>query len=281
MSLPHEGHVLGIDVGYSKRRATTGLCLLSWTGNNVTWSCRNATSDLCSRQSHLSSLVDNAGPISAVAIDGPLRPNLEIQDTYRVCESLLSRGSFQKRGKPGPSSSPVGKRLHRESKTLAELAFKTCNVETATWQSRIHHKALVEAFPNLFLGVLCDEAMYPTHPTRKRRWTDSLFPLVRERCKLMLDAWFPDRQVEGDLNLNDHEQIAGLVCAFTALAAAAGDGVFVGSENDGDIILPPLRFWGKDRQNINAWAESVLIENLNRVRLQFPSARFVGLGSGN
>lgn len=274
MKLPDSGCVLGIDVGYSARRATTGLCLLSWTSSSMTWRCQNTTTDRTNRVRDLGRLFSNTSDsILAVGIDGPLRPNLTIQDTYRTCEALLSRGSFQRRGKPGQCSSPVGRRLHREATTLANIANETCNIETARFIPRIHEKAVVEAFPNLFLGVLCDEASYPARPARRRKWTDDMFPIVRETLKRMLLAWLPGRRVEGELNITDHEHIAGLVCALSALSASTGDGVFVGSDDDGYIILPPLRYWGKDSNGLAPWASTALNDNHPTVIDKFPGAQ--------
>ena len=72
----------------------------------------------------------------------------------------------------------------------------------------IHEKAIVEAFPNLFLGTLCDEENYPEKPSRQRKWTDTLFPLVAERLGLLLKCLLPRREIKGSLALDDHEEIA-------------------------------------------------------------------------
>jgi hypothetical protein len=69
--------VLGIDVGYSPTRKTTSFCALQWDDQAIHWRCYNTTSDDGKRLNALHKLLP-AEPrrVLAVAIDGPLRPNL-------------------------------------------------------------------------------------------------------------------------------------------------------------------------------------------------------------
>ena len=66
-----------------------------------------------------------------------------------------------------------------------------CNVNRVVWAFQVHDWAIAETFPNLFLGFLCDEVLYHVYPTKARRWTDTIYPLVTQRLMLLLDALLP------------------------------------------------------------------------------------------
>jgi hypothetical protein len=123
--LPDTGAVLGIDVGYSELRPTTCLCLLEWTEDYVQLSlpCAVAT-DIQARSKALESLFPRPRRLAAVALDGPLTHGLRRISKYRLAEALLSRGVFQRRGKPGATNSPVGRQLHLHATQLAELLLE-------------------------------------------------------------------------------------------------------------------------------------------------------------
>jgi hypothetical protein len=271
--LPSSGAVLGIDVGYSPTKPTTGLCALSWTATEVSWRCANATLSPTDRLRAVAEVLPDHAPVLAVAIDGPLRPGLAVDtQRYRAAECLLSRGLFQRRGKPGQTHAGSGPLLHSHATALAWFALGHCTVGRAAWISRIHETALAEAFPNLFLGFLCNENDYPTRPKIGRRWTDALYPLVADRLTGLLWALLPARALVGTWPLQGHEPIAAFTCALTALCAAAQHYVAVGSHEDGFIVLPPLGFWGRDSQGTARWPERELRRNYERIRGSlFPS----------
>jgi hypothetical protein len=263
--LPESGRVLGIDVGYSVARPTTAFCALSWTQDHVDWSGFSATAQFRSRREALLRFHDNdQASFLAVAIDGPLRPNLRQQTAYRTAELLLSRGAFQKRGKPGPTNAGSGPQLHKHATLLAKMFLRNCTVETATMPFSASNVAVYEAFPTLFLGVLCAERDYPIRPAKRRCWTDSLFPLVASRLDELLHNLLPRRRSRSVAATYGHEPVAALTCALTALAAAAGRSTAVGSPSDGFIVLPPLSLWGKSVQG-SRWAERELRSNLYRL----------------
>jgi len=259
--LPQTGSVLGIDVGYSETRKTTAFCGLSWTRHSIDWLFASARADSSSREDAL--IAVRSGKESefiAVAIDGPLRPRLQVLSAYRTAECLLSRGAFQKRGKPGQTSSKNGRELHDHATRLAKMVL-------ADYSDDIHPRpfsataGVYEAFPNLFLGVLCDVGRYPVRP-KHRRWTDCLFPLVATKLEKLIQSLLPDRSIAKPLSSEtDHEQVAALACAITALAAAGGECVAVGSRIDGYIVLPPLSRWG-DSDKGERWAERELRNNV-------------------
>jgi hypothetical protein len=115
-----------------------------------------------------------------------------------------------------------------------------------------------EAFPNLFLGVLCAEREYPVRPTKRRCWTDCLFPLVAGRLDELIETLLPQRAFPSVASVIGHEPIAALTCAITALAATTGQCVAVGAPTDGYIVLPPLSIWGFSANGEERWAEREL-----------------------
>jgi hypothetical protein len=237
MPICDEGDVFGIDVGYSARRRTTGFCALSWDRHTVSWTCRNAGTEAGARREVLRAVLpENGRELLTVAIDGPLLPHLRLGSRYRCAESLLSRGLFRNRGKPGPTNGGSGKDLHK----------------------------------NAFLGVLCDEVDYPASALRKRKWTDTLYPVTRQTLETLIQSLLPGRRVEGDLLIRDHEKIAGFVCALTALCVATNRFVAVGAERDGYILLPPRELWGAEAQSEMPWAERELRANVGRVAEVLP-----------
>jgi hypothetical protein len=197
--------------------------------------------------------------VLAVAVDGPLVPRLVDRPTYRCAEALLTRGRFGSRGKPGACNAGGGPRLHQEATALAHFVLERRTIAPATHPAKIHDRAVVETFPNLFLGVLCDESEYPA-PAHKRRWTDALFPVVLPRLQGMLARLLPGRAVEpASWSVRGHDAIAGFVCALSALCVAVRRYVAVGAHADGFIMLPPHDAWGPD-----SWAERQLMQNVGR-----------------
>src|SRR5262249_46565891 len=179
----------------------------------------NARTTEDDRRQKLWDIVPDDRRVLAAAVDGPLVPGLGGHSKYRACESILSRGVLQRRGKPGPTNGGSGPAVHREATRLARFTLTELNVGESRHQVAIHSEAVVEAFPNLFVGTLCDEKLFPSRPSKKRKWTDTLFLDigVQRRLKSLLTSLLPQREVRGNWKLKDHEEIAGLVCALTAL----------------------------------------------------------------
>jgi hypothetical protein len=263
--LPESGRVLGIDVGYAPKKRTTAFCSLSWTRNRIDWSISCATAERRSREQALRSVAGRARPqFISVAIDGPLKPGLGACSNYRTAECVLSRGAFQTRGKPGPTNGGSGPKLHKHATMLAKMVLQDCAVESAQMPFSACSAGVYEAFPNLFLGVLCAETVYPVRPSRARRWTDCLFPLVATQLNDLIQKLLPDREVQGVESTSGHDPIAALTCAVTALAAAAGQCVAVGDPTDGYMVFPPLSIWGLSAVG-ERWAERELRNILCRL----------------
>ena len=267
------GGVLGIDVGFSALRRSTGFCLLWWDSQGINWRIDLATADPPERRAVLRDLTSGCAAVCAVAVDGPLRPQLHWVKSYRAAEALLSVGMFQGRGKPGQTNAGNGPQLHKHATELAQMALEECSVARREWSFAILPEAVCEAFPNLFLGVLHDEHDYPKPEPRKRNWTDLLYPRVRPRLGSLVADLLPGRQVLGNWNLTGHDHIGAFVCTLTALVYAAGRFVAVGSDADGFIILPPSEYWGLDQAGGQRWAKRELVMALPKVRSRFESAR--------
>jgi hypothetical protein len=105
------------------------------------------------RSKTIMSIAGNAAIIAA-ALDGPLRRGLGEIDRYRTAERMLTRGLQRLIGKPGQSSSPVGRLLNRHANICAEELLGRANLERATHEVAIHDRAIVEAFPSAFLGLM-------------------------------------------------------------------------------------------------------------------------------
>ncbi len=261
------GAVLGIDVGWSLKKPTTGLCLIEWSNQEIYVLCCQAGADEDDRLKKLARLTEGR-KLLGVGIDGPLIPKLELTTQYRAAEALLSRGKFQQRGKSGPTNGKLGQVLHKQATELAKLAIKTQDIAFATYPYRIHQKAVLEAFPNAFLAVLHPDKEFPTKSRVKRRWTDMLFPRVKYEIAQLLGTLLPQHNFALD-HIQGHEVIASFLCALTALCVVVGRCVAVGDQRLGYIILPPLEFWSDSTVGGSKWARDTLRDNWTIVRQQF------------
>ena len=245
MNSTSEGAVLGVDVGWNPHKPTTGLCLLVCDQQTIWFKHCEVGAEEGKRLEAINALV-RGETLRAVAFDGPLAPDLKIWSSYRAGEALLSRGKFQKRGKPGATNSGGGAKLHYHATKLARLVLDTQNVLPAKYPCKIHGSAILEAFPNLFLAFLLPESHFQRKHERKRVWTDLLFPYTRPKLQQMIsgvahnrELGFPMKEVQG------HDVIAAFVCAVTALCVSMNRYVAVGDKRSGYIFLPPLEYWGE------------------------------------
>lgn len=261
------GAVLGIDVGWSLKKPTTGLCLIKWSNQGIDVCCCQTGTNKDDRLKKLDQLTGGR-KLLCVAIDGPLIPKLGITTEYRAAEALLSRGKFQKRGKPAPTNGKLGQILHKQATELAKLAINTQDIASATYPYRIHEKAVVEAFPNAFLAVLHPDKEFPSKPKAHRRWTDMLFPRLKYEIAQLLGALLPQHNFNLD-HIQGHEVIASFLCALTALCVVFNQCVAVGDRSLGYIVLPPLEFWGASTTGSSQWAGDALGDNWTSVRARF------------
>ena len=267
-------YYLGIDVGYSKSRRTTGLCLITIDQTSLQWRCCNTGTKEHQRLKDLRSLVPKGTSLAGVGIDGPLARNLKIVDRYRSADALLSRGHFQRRGKPGPTNSPTGQDLHAHATKLAMLVLSLqsegyLELQDADHPDSIHEARILEVFPTSFLAVLLPFEHVPTKVKRGER-SDKLWETaVREHCmQRLVERLAPDRSLKESLeSIKDHDHRAAFICALAALCVARDQYVAVGDPEDGHIVLPPPQFWGLGPSpRDHPWAEVTLRENINTVR---------------
>jgi predicted RNase H-like nuclease len=264
------GAVLGVDAGWSPKKPTTGLCLIEWSNREIDIRCCQARADEDDRLKKLDQLIQRR-KLLCVGIDGPLIPGLGITREYRAAEALLSGGKFQKRGKPGAINSKIGQVLHKQATELAKLTIRSQDIAPAAYPYRIHHKAVIEAFPNTSLAVLHPDEGFPVQSQVKRRWTDILFPALTRKITRLLRTLLPEYNFDLD-HIHGHEVIASFVCACTALCVVAGRCVAVGDQRLGHIVLPPLEFWGTSKTGSNKWARDALHDNWISLRARFRNA---------
>jgi hypothetical protein len=144
-------------------------------------------------------------------------------------------------GKPGQSSAPVGMLLNRHANECVHHLVAHSNVQPATHKTPIDDKAIVEAFPSSFLGMMIDEPARLA--ARRGDRSDTFFQHLAQTggLQMLLEQLLPGRQTTDDLSrIVNHDDRAAFVCALSALCVAGGDFTAVG-DDDGWIILPPRR----------------------------------------
>ena len=264
-------HYLGIDVGFAADKATTGLCLLTIDQTGVSWRCENTWTDETRRQKALRALVPAGTTLAGVGIDGPLTSGLTLVRHYRSAEALLTRGPFQRRGKPGQTSAPTGQQLHKHATALAKIALnlEQVSILPATHPDAIHENRIAEAFPTAFLSVLLPESSFSSTDPRVKSdlyWTRAL-----ENGRLhdlLTQTLAPGRVLHEPMeSISHHDARAALLCALVAVCVARGRYVAVGDPIDGDIILPPADLWGRAfASGGEPWAQATLRSNVATVR---------------
>jgi hypothetical protein len=253
MSLPLAGAVLGIDVGYSPTRKSSAVCLLSWTEAAVTWSIQRFRAVEPERTETIRRTAGGARLLAA-AFDGPLRRSLDVVGRYRTAERMLTRRLAPIAGKPGQASAPVGKLLNAHANECARIVLLHCDVAPAAHTVAINERAVVEAFPSSFLGLLIADPM--SLKARRGDRSDLFFRHLADSGALvrLLSHGLPGRRpVLDPRHITNHDDRAAFVCALTALCIASLDYTAVGDE-DGWIILPPAEF-------VQPWAMEFLLTN--------------------
>lgn len=243
-------HLVGLDVGFSLRRRSNGIAVLR-DGELI----RAERLSVAERDAALRSLAD----VDMVAIDAPLLPPGTADTLPRHCESVFSRGVFQKRCKPGMSHiRGTGQSLREHGRRAAEqlLAVNALRPSQQPLNRVLAGASIVEAFPNAFLGVVVPDDDYVTMTKIKRggkfdwlyhRWiAHGLFH------RAVAAAQLPDKITARCEAEKDHDVRAALVCLLTAAFAANGTAIAIGQEVDGYFFLPPRNLWAD-------WAKSSLV----------------------
>ena len=215
----------GIDVGFSEVRNCTGLAFLD--GETLT-----VTKASCSVENRKLKTPTDFLPAVA-AFDGPIAS----ETVKRKCEYTFSKMPFNKRCKPGLSHFGTGLKLRlATAKTISDFTGIFMSGGTV----------IVEAFPNLFLGVLLPDEVYQQQPVLKRgKRFDWLYDEVTKReiaegkMKPVLPQVFWDRWKTE----KDHDRRAALVCLLTAALHHKGLSYMAGDEEGGYFCLPAMHLW--------------------------------------
>jgi hypothetical protein len=222
----------GVDIGFSLRKRTAGICYLSGEKFSLTcWFGREVHGEL-----------GRLGDFDLIAIDGPMLPRRSLDVALiRPVERLFSTGLFQRRCKPGMSHVPgTGIRLRETADLAAEFASDLTSGPRVTCSfPRVRDGAIVEAFPNAFLGVCLGDGTFGNMPVLRRgkkfdwlycQWKENR---LLERFRDVLGVREPF-DLEAMFNrIKHHEHRAALVCILTALFVSRGLFTAVGEANGG------------------------------------------------
>ena len=235
------GSVIGIDVGCSPARRSSAICRLDWSDSAVAWEIARFRALEPEREREIARVAAGRR-IVAAAFDGPIRRGFDIIGRYRTAERMLTRRLRPLIGKPGQSSAPVGKLLNHHANECVRYLVTHCDVQDARHCVPIDQKALVEAFPSSFLGMMIENPEQIT--ARRGDRSDTFFQHLATKGVLqaLIEHCLPGRSLALDpSSVVNHDDRAALVCALSALSVAADDFVAVG-DDDGWIVLPPRQF---------------------------------------
>lgn len=228
-------------MGCSLTRKSSAVCRLDWSASNITWNIVRFRAVEPEREDIIREVAAGQS-IMAAALDGPLRRGFEVIGRYRTAERMLTRRLRPLIGKPGQSSAPIGKLLNHHANECARRLAVHADLHAATHEISIDKKALVEAFPSSFLGMMiADPASLLVHRGNR---SDIYFQHLATEKVLhsLVEHCLPNRQISRDItSVINHDDRAALICALTALCVVKEDFVAVG-DDDGWIILPPQRF---------------------------------------
>lgn len=245
-----EINLLGIDVGFSATRPTTGI---AWSVRGEIDAARTFT-DWERRDRVLPKNVS----FDVIAIDGPLISPDAHEHAIRRCEQILSRGAFQKRCKPGASHFGTGLRLRQAAAETAKQ-FQHLGARPGFSNAIFPDTAIVEAFPNAFLGVVLEDTDFSVEAVVRGKKFDRMYEQVVASGGFtrILDiiGWKNEELIARLAVERDHERRAALVCLLTAACAVSGHATAVGDALGGWIWLPPIETWGD-------WARQALETNM-------------------
>jgi hypothetical protein len=240
---------MGIDVGFSKTRQTTGVACLE--GDQL--SLGRAGTAWISREAK----IPKGFHPSVIAIDGPLLPFGADRHIRRYVESIFIRAPFHNRCRPGSSHHGVGLELRQASGDACTQFGRILAHPVLGSSSTVSRKGpIVEAFPNAFLGVLMPEVELLAAPRFKRgRRFDWLYDRMvtsgRLESLLSKNLDLPDVVWQSLRSETDHELRAALICLLTAALTAKGTAAVIGEAKGGWFWLPPWSLW-------EAWARNGL-----------------------
>ena len=193
-------------------------------------------------------------PLACAAFDRPLGSDLKPIGVYRIAERMLTRRLQRLIGKPGQSNTPVGKQLNSHTNECAKIVLELEKLVPAMHRTAIHARAIVEAFPSSFLGLMIAG---PLLLDAQRGNRSDIFYVHLARAGVLtrlISDLLPNRRLVDIFEaVTNHDDRAAVICAVTSLCVAASRYSSVG-DRQGWIILPP-------RDYIQPWAWSLLVEN--------------------
>jgi predicted nuclease with RNAse H fold len=240
--------LLGVDVGFSKSRRTTGL---AWLANSTIQTALTGSS----WEERRRALPPNV-QFSIAAFDAPIVPGHNY-DAARGCERVFYGGAFAKRCRPGLSHHGRGLLLKDAGREAANDFASVLAAGLLPFGPNVLATApIVEAFPNTFMGVLLPEDCFAGWSKALRQpKSDWLYEQIASAGlfrKLLsrLDPITPS-VVQRFEEAQHHDERAALICLLTAMFAHAGEAVVVGDSDGGWFWLPPETLWA-------AWASAAL-----------------------
>jgi hypothetical protein len=255
----------GLDVGFSPRKRTAGLARLA--DGKCFFSCclgSDAEAELA-----------RYGIYDLIAIDGPILPDACKNLTMvRPVERLFSSGLFQKRCKPGMSHvRGTGISFREAAGFAASFANRlTSDSRVRVFFPKVRDGAVVEAFPNAFLGVCLEDEVFRKMPILSRgQKFDWLYYHWREKRRFKNLSGLTLREqfyLEETFNRTaHHEHRAALVCVLTALLVSRNRFTAVGEEGGGWFFLPPWECWAGWAQEAVENTASALNREEARIRI--------------
>jgi hypothetical protein len=231
--------LLGIDVGFSATRASTGIAQYRF-GEGVRLDCARSS------PAHRAAVLAHDHAFDAIAIDGPIVPEPALL-TARTCEQMLARKPFSRNCMAGYSHFGTGLLLRQAATEIAHEMRP---------RLRAHSSPLVEAFPNAFLAVLLDQAAIDTaRPILRGTKSDVFYQNAVANGALirLLDhlRWHDEAlraqvvALAADRSRAAHEHRAAMVCLLTAGCALSNNCERIGDAAGGFIHLPPRALWAE------------------------------------
>jgi predicted nuclease with RNAse H fold len=246
-------YVLGLDVGYSAKRASSGV-FLGAVRDRVLYPIEGPFNlEQSAAHERALNLLQKYG-VRVVAIDAALAE--QHQFTYRAIESVFSLGQFQKHCKPGNTASPVGQKLHAAGmllvKSLGSVASYAPLSQLVSELGKFDGVPILEVFPTAALGVLV--ASGAAGVVRRRTKSDIYF----KHLSADHDSAIGCIGLAPSLHVKNHDQRMAIVAAALASCYVEGRSSVIGETASGYFLMPHIDDW------LGEW-RSELFKNLKLV----------------
>ncbi len=223
--------LLGVDVGFSKSKKTTGL---AWFANSTIETALTGSS-----WSERGRSLPRDVQFAIAALDAPIVP-ADNYNAFRGCERAFYGGAFSRRCRPGLSHHGTrGLALRDAGREAAQQFAAVLEPDALPFGPIVlPNKPIIEAFPNTFMGVLLPEESYPGWSKFLRKpKSDWLYEQVVEAGlfgKLLskLDLASPPI-LRKFRDTRHHDERAALICLLTAMFAQSRNAVIVGDADGG------------------------------------------------